>query len=162
MFNLSNGTQEEFLALPDSAKWEAFSTMRSMANKYLTTAEVFKAKNENLMRINRERNNAERGLRPKKKHSGYRVARKFSDKDGCNVVLESPYKLSDFDYEQMKELLINDVGGFIKCNKIQLDNPDYIGRSFNFKDDSMFAESNSKTGYWEVRLVSKYNFFFLP
>ena len=136
--------------------------------------EYLRRLNENLLRISKERANAERKLKPKKGHTGYVVLnskekeyRYKVDRRNWNTVMlwettvQSPYTV-DFTEEQArvqtKEL--TDRGGLISRIGIEecfpgryddmIDNP----RGFQWAELNVMLESrlqaNYKTGYWEV------------
>lgn len=86
-----------------------------------TEAEREKVLNENLIRIMKERANAKRGMQPKKKNPGYRIAGKLSqakasssyDKKGADVwtiTLETPYD-GTIPFDQIKYRIFADLRG---------------------------------------------------
>lgn len=86
-----------------------------------TEAEREKELNENLIRIMKERANAKRGMQPKKKNPGYRIAGKLSqakasssyDKKGVDVwtmTLETPYD-GTIPFDQIKYRIFADLRG---------------------------------------------------
>ena len=135
--------------------------------------------NENLMRINRERANADRKLKPKKEHTGYVVC-SSSEKDYTfrinkknhkivlwETVLQSPYPI-DFTEEQarkqiIEELFEKDYNGQFFISKIGI-NAGYSGGFAAMIEDKEWAESykqynvmlerklrmNFRLGYWEI------------
>lgn len=135
--------------------------------------------NENLLRINRERANADRKLKPKKEHTGYVVC-SSSEKDYIfrvgkrnhkiilwETVLQSPY-LIDFTEEQartqiMNELFEKDENGQFFISKIGItagypngyaDMIEDNEWSKIYKNHNVMLERkfrmNFKAGYWEI------------
>jgi hypothetical protein len=130
--------------------------------------------NRNLLRINKEKSNAERKLRPKKEHTGYVVVssqeKEVRYKSGKKLipmvvwetVLQSPYSI-DFPEEQARnqihnELLTNDGGwklGDIGINSSYMVGFDEmvgkLGQEI-YNKNRAFSERlrvNYKAGYWE-------------
>ena len=136
-----------------------------------------RALNANLLRISRERANADRGLRPKKVHAGYVVVisseKEIRYKNGRNklltakvweTVLQSPYSV-DFTESQVRQLieedlltkengLLADVGITLICrgssyeNLIETENWKEIKATHN----TLFSRqlrANYRAGYWE-------------
>ena len=143
------------------------------------TAEIAdqRALNANLLRISRERANADRGLRPKKVHTGYVVVtsseKEVRYRGGRNklltakvweTVLQSPYS-ADFTESQARQLieenlltkengLLADVGitlifrGSSYENLIEMENWKEIKATHN----TLFSRqlrANYRAGYWE-------------
>lgn len=136
--------------------------------------------NENLLRISRERANADRNLRPKKEHTGYVVVssteKKHRYKDGnrrwasvilWETVLQSPYPV-DFTEQQARrqtkeDLFRCDEDGRELIHKIGI--TAVYGKEYSVMiEDKAWCEdpqpynvmlnrslrANYKTGYWEV------------
>lgn len=135
--------------------------------------------NENLLRIAKERANADRNLRPKKEHTGYVVVssteKDWRYRDNRNkwettrlweTVLQSPYSL-DFNEQQarheMGELTGEDSDDWVAG---RLGITDYYDGEYSdmlYDEDCDWAEdpeknvmlrwrlrANARTGYWEV------------
>ena len=143
------------------------------------TAEIAdqRALNANLLRISRERANADRGLRPKKVHTGYVVVmsseKEIRYKTGRNklltakvweTVLQSPYSV-DFTESQARQLieedllerkngLLADVGITLICSGSSYEN---LIETENWKEikaahNTLFSRqlrANYRAGYWE-------------
>lgn len=143
------------------------------------TAEIAdqRALNANLLRISRERANADRGLRPKKIHTGYVVVmsseKEIRYKTGRNklltakvweTVLQSPYSV-DFTESQARQLieedllarkngLLADVGITMICSGSSYEN---LIETENWKEikaahNTLFSRqlrANYRVGYWE-------------
>ena len=143
------------------------------------TAEIAdqRALNANLLRILRERANADRGLRPKKVHTGYVVVmsseKEIRYKTGRNklltakvweTVLQSPYSV-DFTESQARQLieedllarkngLLADVGITMICSGSSYEN---LIETENWKEikaahNTLFSRqlrANYRAGYWE-------------
>lgn len=143
------------------------------------TAEIAdqRALNANLLRISRERANADRGLRPKKVHTGYVVVmsseKEIRYKNGRNklltakvweTVLQSPYSV-DFTENQARQLieedllarkngLLADVGITMICSGSSYEN---LIETENWKEikaahNTLFSRqlrANYRVGYWE-------------
>ena len=133
--------------------------------------------NANLLRISRERANADRGLRPKKVHTGYVVVmsseKEIRYKTGRNklltakvweTVLQSPYSV-DFTESQARQLieedllarkngLLADVGITMICSGSSYEN---LIETENWKEikaahNTLFSRqlrANYRVGYWE-------------
>lgn len=136
-----------------------------------------RALNENLLRISRERANADRGLRPKKAHTGYVVV-SSSEKEVrykisrskllmtkvWETVIQSPYSV-DFSESQVRKLieenLLSTKNGLIAAVGITLicqgnSYEDLIGaenwKEINVAHNALFSRqlrANYRTGYWE-------------
>ena len=143
------------------------------------TAEIAdqRALNANLLRISRERANADRGLRPQKVHTGYVVVmsseKEIRYKTGRNklltakvweTVLQSPYSV-DFTESQARQLieedllarkngLLADVGITMICSGSSYEN---LIETENWKEikaahNTLFSRqlrANYRVGYWE-------------
>lgn len=135
--------------------------------------------NANLLRIARERANADRKLRPKKEHTGYVVVasmekeHRYKDRSRrlCSVmlwetVLETPYVV-DFEVEEVKrliqELFQKSGGGGWLIQRVGI-NANYPGGYAKMIDDAEWREdhcqynvmlerrlkANYRSGYWEL------------
>ena len=136
-----------------------------------------RALNANLLGISRERANADRGLRPKKVHTGYVVVmsseKEIRYKTGRNklltakvweTVLQSPYSV-DFTESQARQLieedllarkngLLADVGITMICSGSSYEN---LIETENWKEikaahNTLFSRqlrANYRVGYWE-------------
>lgn len=130
--------------------------------------------NQNLLRINKEKSNAERKLRPKKEHTGYVVissqekevryksGKKMVSMVVWETVLQSPYSV-DFPEEQARtqiynELLTNEGGwklgdiGITSRYMASLEEMvDKLGKKI-FEQNRAYSQrlrANYKAGYWE-------------
>ena len=159
---------------------EKIKTMEAQVEKAEAEAKRQAELNRNLLRITRERANAKRGLRPKKNHSGYRIAGKimqrsivsgYSKKNGPEhsdawvVTLECPYDAT-IPIEQIKDRIIGDLtnGGILeqmKVNYLLTDSTLWKGRyadavkkkeaNQNYLFDYRFM-TNTKSGLWEIQI----------
>lgn len=161
----------------EQAKQEAQKTVDSM-QKTLDEAyreiEYLQRLNENLLRISKERANAERKLKPKKGHTGYVVLgskekeyRYKVDRRNWDTVMlwettvQSPYTV-DFTEEQARERTkeLTAEGGLISRIGIEAYFPgkydDMLDsqRGFQWAELNVMLErrmqANYRTGYWEV------------
>lgn len=134
--------------------------------------------NKNLLRINRERANADRKLKPKKLHTGYVVVnskeyeykyrenkRKFNSVMLWQTILESPYKVN-FSVEQARkqiyeELFKNHIIGSIGIHgywdidyedmiENELYKAEHIDKNIAIKYQ---LQANYKTGFWEIIIL---------
>jgi len=143
------------------------------------TAEIAdqRALNANLLRISRERANADRGLRPKKVHTGYVVVmsseKEIRYKNGRNklltakvweTILQSPYSV-DFTESQARQLieedlltrgngLLAEVGITLIChgNGYEALTEAENWKEIKFLHNALFSRqlrANYRTGYWE-------------
>lgn len=160
----------------DRAAQRAQALLQQVERK---TAEIAdqRALNANLLRISRERANADRGLRPKKVHTGYVVVmsseKEIRYKTGRNklltakvweTVLQSPYSV-DFTESQARQLieedllarkngLLADVGITMICSGSSYEN---LIETENWKEikaahNTLFSRqlrANYRVGYWE-------------
>lgn len=153
---------------------ETVNSMQKTLDGAYREIEYLRRLNENLLRISKERANAERKLKPKKGHTGYVVLnskekeyRYKVDRRNWNTVMlwettvQSPYTV-DFTEEQARAQTkeLTDRGGLISRIGIEecfpgryddmIDNP----RGFQWAELNVMLESrlqaNYKTGYWEV------------
>lgn len=167
----------------EQAKQEAQETVDSM-QKTLDEAyreiEYLQGLNENLLRIARERANADRKLKRKKEHTGYVVVsstekpyrykvdqRRWKVAMLWETVLETPYSI-DFTEEQAREQTKELTGN--EGKSVWLVDMLGINASYSGEYENMLAEkewslqqkkewnimlkrrlrANYKTGYWEV------------
>ena len=143
------------------------------------TAEIAdqRALNANLLRISRERANADRWLRPKKVHTGYVVVmsseKEIRYKNGRNklltakvweTVLQSPYSV-DFTESQTRQLieedlltrengLLAEVGITLIChgNGYEALTEEENWKEIKFLHNALFSRqlrANYRAGYWE-------------
>ena len=153
---------------------EAVDSMQKMLDEAYRDIEYLKGLNENLLRISKERANAERKLKPKKGHTGYVVLgskekeyRYKVDRRNWDAVMlwettvQSPYMV-DFTEEQARKQTeeLTDMGGLISRIGIEeyypgkydemIDSP----RGFQLVALNVMLErrlqANYKTGYWEI------------
>ena len=141
-----------------------------------------KGLNENLLRIARERANADRKLKPKKEHSGYVVVvssekiyrykhgRRLESVKLWETVIQSPYSI-EFPAKQAKKLILQEFfpeTGEWEAAKLGIerwvagDYEDFLGAAD--KDEEFMKQNvalmgyrsfraNYRAGYWEVILV---------
>lgn len=163
----------------DRAAQRAQAQIDNLLQVERKTAEIAdqRALNANLLRISRERANADRGLRPKKVHTGYVVVmsseKEIRYKTGRNklltakvweTVLQSPYSV-DFTESQARQLieedllarkngLLADVGITMICSGSSYEN---LIETENWKEikaahNTLFSRqlrANYRVGYWE-------------
>lgn len=154
----------------EMAKKEAEAKVKEAQEK----AEVYQRLNDNLIRICKERANADRKLKPKKEHTGYVVIssqekeiryqerRKWRTAVVWETVLQSPYSI-DFTEEQARNLIFEELltneGGW-KLGKIGISARymvDYgelveeLGDKIKDKNRAFGQRlrANYKAGYWE-------------
>lgn len=134
--------------------------------------------NENLLRINRERANAARKIKPKKEHSGYLITNskeheykyRIDKKNWDSVmlwktVLESPYGVSFTDEQARKQIYeelfknhligkIGIVGYWNIAYEDMVDNElyqkEHYGKNIAIKYQ---LQANYKTGWWEIIIL---------
>lgn len=148
----------------------------------LTTAnteiEYQRGLNENLLRINRERANAARKIKPKKEHSGYLITNskeheykyRIDKKNWDSVmlwqtVLESPYGVSFTDEQARKQIyeelfknhLIGKIGivgywniAYEDMIDDKLYQKEHYGKNIAIKYQ---LQANYKTGWWEIIIL---------
>lgn len=161
----------------EQAKQEAQETVDSMQETLdgaYREIEYLQSLNENLLRISKERANAERKLKPKKGHTGYVVLaskekeyRYKVDRRNWDAVMlwettvQSPYTV-DFTEEQARKQTeeLTDIGGLIsrigieECFPGKYDDMIDSPRGFQLAALNVMLErrlqANYKTGYWEV------------
>lgn len=180
----------------DDDKKENERKLKQMAQEHEKTIEKWRAAlgaeqaesahqkglNENLLRIARERANAERKLKPKKEHSGYVVVvsseKIYRYKDGRRLgsaklwetVIQSPYSI-EFPAKQVKKLIIQEFfpeSGEWEAARLGIDrwySGDYGDLLNDQNVDEEFVKhnvalmeyrsfrANYRAGYWEVVLV---------
>lgn len=129
---------------------------------------IIEKRDNNLIRITKERSNAARGLRPKKKHNGYLVLQTEQWKDGNHVawrsVIQTPYP-SSIPKEQiyskiMDEDFCNDENVFGALGIVSMREEGYQGKykSFGMNEEgyekngcyNWLFKANHVTGLWEV------------
>lgn len=161
---------------------QAIEKWREALNEAQTEIAYQKGMNENLLRIARERANADRKLKPKKEHSGYVVVvsseKIYRYKHGHRLgsaklwetVIQSPY-LIEFPAKQVKKLIIQEFfpeNGEWKAARLGIDrwfSGDYGDLLNDQNVDEEFVKhnvalmeyqsfrANYRAGYWEVILV---------
>lgn len=107
-------------SIEDAAK-ERVNKAYNELNDMRSAFEYQKGLNENLLRISKERANADRKLKPKKEHTGYAVCssteKEIRYKDGrrrlqtailWETVLQSPYSI-DFSEDQARQEMFSDL-----------------------------------------------------
>ena len=129
---------------------------------------IIKKRDNNLIRITKERSNAARGLSPKKKHNGYLVLQTEQWKDGKHVawrsVIQTPYP-SSIPKEQiyskiMDEDFWNDENVFGALGIVSMRTEGFKGKyeSFGMNEEgyekngcyNWLFKANYMTGLWEV------------
>lgn len=159
---------------------QAIEKWREALNEAQTEIAYQKGMNENLLRIARERANADRKLKPKKEHTGYLVVssgeKEMSYKDGngnlrrkvlWETVIQSPYSV-DFTEQQARkqiteELLRKDENGLRMIDQIGIDGLYRKGYGSLLYDQEFCKEpekfnimlkpkfrENFRAGYWEA------------
>ena len=180
----------------DDDKKENERKLRQMVQEHEQTIEKWRAAlgaeqaesahqkglNENLLRITRERANADRKLKPKKEHSGYVVVvsseKIYRYKNGryldsvilWETVIQSPYSI-EFPAEQAKEQILQEFfpkKGEWKAARLGIDcwvSGDYEDFLSTADQDEELMEqnvvltgyrsfrANYRAGYWEMVLV---------
>lgn len=141
-----------------------------------------KGLNENLLRIARERANADRKLKPKKEHSGYVVVvslekiyrykngRRLGSAKLWETVIQSPYSI-EFPAKQSKKLILQEFfpeTGEWEAAKLGIDrwvsgdygdllNDPEVDEEFMKQNVALMGylsfRANYRAGYWEVVLV---------
>ena len=143
-----------------------------------TEIEYQRGLNENLLRINRERANAARKIKPKKEHSGYLITYskeheykyRIDKKNWDSVmlwqtILESPYGVNFTDEQARKQIYeelfknhltgkIGIVGYWNIAYEDMIDNESYkrehYGKNIAVKYQ---LQANYKTGWWEIIIL---------
>lgn len=159
---------------------QAIEEWRAVLNEAQAEIAYQKGMNENLLRIARERANADRKLKPKKEHTGYLVVssgeKEMSYKDGngnlrrkvlWETVIQSPYSV-DFTEQQARkqiteELLQKDENGLRMIDQIGIDGLYRKGYGSLLYDQEFCKEpenfnimlkpkfrENFRAGYWEA------------
>lgn len=159
---------------------QAIEKWRAALNEAQAEIAYQKGMNENLLRIARERANADRKLKPKKEHTGYLVVssgeKEMSYKDGngnlrrkvlWETVIQSPYSV-DFTEQQARkqiteELLQKDENGLRMIDQIGIDGLYRKGYGSLLYDQEFCKEpekfnimlkpkfrENFRAGYWEA------------
>ena len=139
-----------------------------------------KGLNANLLRISRERANADRSLRPKKEHTGYAVVRSMEKEYRYKIsrhswgkvmlwetVIQSPYSMEFTEEQARKQIrrellrdktggdwLIGKVGIRVSCDLEFEDMIQYSEWWEKNKDENIMMKRklnlNGRSGYWEV------------
>lgn len=175
----SNATREISRVKQEAAHEADRAAQRAQAQIDDLLAEIAdqRALNANLLRISRERANADRGLRPKKVHTGYVVVmsseKEIRYKTGRNklltakiweTVLQSPYSV-DFTESQARQLieedlltrengLLAEVGITLIChgNGYEALTEEENWKEIKFLHNALFSRqlrANYRAGYWE-------------
>ena len=141
-----------------------------------------KGLNENLLRIARERANADRKLKPKKEHSGYvvvvsaekiyryKIGRRLESVKLWETVIQSPYSI-EFPAEQAKKLILEEffpeteeweaarlgierwVAGDYEDFLSAADQDEEIMQQNTALTEYRSFRANYRAGYWEMILV---------
>lgn len=125
--------------------------------------EQAKDQNDHLARINKERSNADRGLQPKKKHTGY-VLVSSTDPRGKSkhftTVMQTPFTLAMQRDDVLKRVTADLKGSLGQTIGLDRELKDNIANKIHtglpasaFKNDALdiFLRASSKDGgYWEV------------
>ena len=166
-------TDAEKKIAKNTAEWE-----KKLAAEQQESA-LQRGLNANLLRITKERANAERGLKPKKEHNGYVVLTsvekesRYKDSYGhprtitlWETAMETPYTV-DFEAEQVRglirELTQEDEDGNWPIRRIGI-TENYPGKYANmiqnkewhekYKEHNVMLErwlkANYRSGYWEL------------
>lgn len=174
------GSMQQYRADLDKAAQEAVDKANQVNAKLRETLADAKHKieyeqnlNKNLLRINKERSNAERHLQPKKKHTGYVVmqsqqrdvryatGRKTAVYTAWETVIQSPYTV-DLPAVQAKTQIQRDLmpaGGDWPICAIGIEGYCYadLGKVLTVQERkdvntiyNAHYRANYKTGYWDV------------
>jgi hypothetical protein len=181
---------ERVLRETESRLWQVQEESRKAAEAVAMELESAKQEaayqrrlNENLLRISRERANADRALKPKKEHSGYVVVMSSEKKYRYKLdrrrtglatlwetIIQTPYSV-EFTEEQVKAQIKEELfpqGGQWLMGKIGINgryNGDYEDLVHDEKMGPDFLERNIvlsgqqglmrnfKTGYWDIKLT---------
>ena len=166
-------TDAEKKIAKNTAEWE-----KKLAEEQQESA-LQRGLNANLLRITKERANAERDLKPKKEHNGYVVLTsvekesRYKDSHGhprtitlWETAMETPYTV-DFEAEQVRglirELTQEDEDGNWPIRRIGI-TENYPGKYANmiqdkewredYEEDNIMLErwlrANYRSGYWEL------------
>jgi len=158
---------------------------RADRDKHRQKAEDFENANANLIRIATERANAQRGLTPKKQHTGYIFLNieQYTDNCECNVTgknrtktlklpcfrvrLQSPYQVN-FDLQTVKNLITNDFEKKNIYSKLSLEegfkiekweDSELISLWNNKSENFIFKvcyKANFYKGFWEIELLTRF------
>lgn len=162
---------------------EVIEKWRAAFNKAQAEIASQKGLNENLLRITKERANADRKLKPKKEHTGYVVVvssekiyryknrQRMKSVKLWETVIQSPYSI-EFPAEQAKKLILEEFfpeTGEWEAARLGIeqwvagDYEDFLSAAD--KDDEEFIQRNTalteyrsfranyRAGYWEMILV---------
>lgn len=128
-----------------------------------------KSLNSNLLRISKERANADRGLKPKKEHNGFvvlsfssRFERVYtSNRDIENVlvfktIMQTPYS-QEFNYESVRDRVWSDIP--FDCKYFAKPGYNYINDILNYDVQFVYRWnlrlnniSSDSMSYWEIEL----------
>lgn len=139
--------------------------------------------NSNLIRVAKERANAQRKLQPKKQHCGYLLQQveeavfihkdtdsgrtKISNFPCWRVRFQTPYNIS-FDLQAVKDLIEKDfiyilsniinIQGWYRNGQLEGLKSDVVARAFESKDNFYFKKTfkiNAVRGFWEIEYWTK-------
>ena len=126
----------------EEAAQEQVTAMEEKLTRAEEEVSYQKGLNANLLRISRERANADRSLRPKKEHTGYAVVRSMEK--------EYRYKIS----RQSWGWLIGKVGIRVSCDLEFEDMIQYSEWWEEHREENIMMKRklnlNGRSGYWEV------------
>ena len=138
---------------------EELQTQLNEAKQYGVDQEIL---NKNLLRILRERANADRSITPKKQHHGYIIlcSQQLNEnhkKDGISTwktQIQTPYPVTLKSYEIQgqifQDFVDKDIFSEMRIDSADADkDSDYIAKM----QDYLF-KANSRTGLWEVELYT--------
>lgn len=150
--------EQSYQAKLQEAEKQSKALMGDLRRMEQELAQV-KKQNDHLARINKERANADRGLQPKKKHTGYvLISSRDPRKNQKNrtTTLQTPFKLAVPHQEVIKQVTA-DLKGYLG-KAIGLDCPitldpvvkARIGEIKNEAIDIRLQASSRDGGFWEV------------
>ena len=169
---------EERLQVVEAALVQREIEMKRSLEAEKKECEIQRGLNVNLLRIAKERANADRRLKPKKEHTGYVVVTsmekeyRYKDDDGCwehmtlwETVLETPY-IVRFEVPEVKRLMQElfqcDESGNCIIKRIGITANYESGyadmvKDREWKDHDQYnvmlerrLKANYRTGYWEI------------
>ena len=164
----------------EEAAQEQVTAMEEKLTRAEKEVNYQKGLNANLLRISRERANADRSLRPKKEHTGYAVVRSMEKEYRYKIsrhswgkvmlwetVIQSPYSMEFTEEQARKQIrrellrdktggdwLIGKVGIRVSCDLEFEDMIQYSEWWEKNKDENIMMKRklnlNGRSGYWEV------------
>lgn len=169
-----------------AAEHEKTAAAERKAGSWYNRAMELENKNDNLLRVAKQRANADRGLQPKTERSGYLLQnmeqskKVFSIKSGSKHIrvekpcwrsrFQTPYNWR-FDFttvqSSVKDDLVNGLCELLGIEKIfnleNIENPtkdqvdELWSREYNFIFEKPKFKLNAARGYWEVEVQSRFS-----